>query len=329
MKHILVFFTLSSLVIFSASCRCDSGCENAACNSACTAAGHPSGMCSWGGCKCLSSGQGNSSNNQQNGLQVSGEWRRIKAGSFAMGEGLPSSAADYTPSARQHRVTLTHDFRLQAEEVSQGQFQKVMGYNPSWFSPNGEGNTCGLDCPVENVTWQEAAAYCNRLSERAGLGLCYTCNGAGRDVDCAPNSTFNTPYDCPGYRLPTEAEWEYAARAGRSFEYYNDQLDSYAWSSDNLAKRSPMNGGEKQRNPWGLYDMLGNVDEWCSDWQDDYPSGAVSDPWGPVDQDDRYRIRRGGSWGDPRGYISVAHRNARPPDSAHFTIGFRPARTVQ
>jgi formylglycine-generating enzyme required for sulfatase activity len=239
----------------------------------------------------------------------------IKAGSFTMGSppGEPGRFSNET----QHRVTLTRDFFIQATEVTQIQFQDVMGYNPSSFT------SCGRDCPVEQVTWHEAAAYCNRLSERAGLGQCYGCNGSGRDVTCSPSSRYSTPYACPGYRLPTEAEWEYAARAGTTGPRYGD-LSAVAWYSDNSGNTTHR-VGQKRANALGLQDMLGNVWEWCHDWYGDYPGVSVTDPSGPGAGS--LRVLRGGSWFIHAGPARAADRHRSTPGNRYGSIGFRPSRS--
>ena len=249
--------------------------------------------------------------------QAPGEWVRIKAGSFTMGS--PSNERGRDDDERQHRVTITRDFEIQTTEVTQGQFQDVMGYNPSRFT------SCGRECPVEQVSWDEAAAYCNALSERASLGQCYGCNGSGRDVTCSPSSRYSLPYVCPGYRLPTEAEWEYAARAGTTGSRYGN-LNAVAWYSDN-SESTTHRVGQKRASVWGLYDMLGNVLEWCHDWYgDDYPSGSVTDPTGSASGS--RRVFRGGSWGNLARGTRAAYRSRNTPGYRHYYLGFRPSRSL-
>ena len=171
------------------------------------------------------------------------EFVLIEPGTFEMGD----------PGA-QHTVTITQPFYLSKYEVTQGQWQAVMGGNPSRFSD------CGPNCPVEQVSWEDVEGFIEELNLREGVSV---------------------------YRLPTEAEWEYAARAGTQTTYHfgnaANRLGQYGWYEDNSGNRShPV--GEKRPNVWGLYDMHGNVWEWVADWYGDYPSGAVIDPRGPRPQ---------------------------------------------
>ena len=163
--------------------------------------------------------------------------------------GSPESEEYRDSDEVQHRVTLTRAFLLQATEVTQAQYQALMGNNPSKFS------NCS-DCPVEKVSWIDAIAYVNALSKKESLPACYDSKGeviGGRTV-----------YDCKGYRLPTEAEWEYAARGGAQGARYGN-LDNIAWYDGNSGRKThPV--GKKRPNSFGLYDMLGNVWEWCHDW---------------------------------------------------------------
>jgi formylglycine-generating enzyme required for sulfatase activity len=201
---------------------------------------------------------------------------KISAGSFTMGS--PSSELGRRDhEGPQRTVTLTRSFVIGKYEVTQGEFQALMGYNPSYFS------SCGANCPVENVSWHEAVAYMNALSKSRGLETCFDCTGSGSSVNCAVKSQYSGQnyYNCKGYRLSTEAEWEFAYRAGTSTAFYNGDitktgcdvdpnLDKIGWYCGNAGDKTHPVGG-KQANAWGLHDMAGNVWEWVYDWyQDSY-----------------------------------------------------------
>jgi len=251
----------------------------------------------------------------------------IPAGSFTMGS--PKSEQDAMVAAGskrewaedeiQHQVTLSQGFYMGKTEVTQGQWQKLMGNNPSYFK------NAGSDAPVESVSWDDCQEFCRR----AGFGL----------------------------RLPTEAEWEYACRAGTTTALYSGgitilgqcnapALDLIAWYGGNsgvtyeggydssgwLGKQynhswagtHPV--GRKQANAWGLYDMIGNVWEWCQDWYGTYPAGAVRDPTGAAGGSSR--VLRGGGWFDYASYCRSAFRIWSSPSYRDSDLGFRLVRTV-
>jgi formylglycine-generating enzyme required for sulfatase activity len=246
---------------------------------------------------------------------------RNAAGTFTMGS-LLSELGGNTNETR-HEVTLTRDFWLQTTEVTQGDYQALMGSNPSGFT------ACGASCPVEQVSWYDAIAYANARSRAEGLPECY--DGEGNVIGG------NTVYECCGYRLPTEAEWEYAARAGTSTATYRGDLTGNPFSCDAQPNLDPIawfcgNSGDGTRavgtrsaNAWGLYDTLGNVREWTSDWYDGYP-GAVTDPVGPSAGSGR--VVRGGSWLDNALDARAAARRNLDPGYRFRNVGFRLARTL-
>jgi formylglycine-generating enzyme required for sulfatase activity len=219
-----------------------------------------------------------------------GTMKWIPAGTFTMGS--PSSEAGrYDDEGPQHQVTLSKGFWMMEHEVTQGEWQAVMGSNPSGFS------SCGPTCPVEKVSWDDAVEFARRASARDGVP----------------------------YRLPTEAEWEYAARGGQSYLYAgSSEATSVGWISDSSGSKTHAVCG-KARNGYGLCDMTGNVIEWTADWFGTYPSGSVTDPTGP--SSGSYRVSRGGSWyGDAR-RARVARRYSFDPGYRRDDLGFRLLRT--
>jgi formylglycine-generating enzyme required for sulfatase activity len=229
---------------------------------------------------------------------------QISAGQFTMGS--PPTEENRSDDETQHLVTITRSFWLKATPVTQAEYEALMGTNPSHFK-SGEAN-----CPVENVSWLDAVAYVNKLSDREGLPRAYDANGGFAGLDCR------------GYRLPTEAEWEYACRAGSSAARYGD-LDQVAWYKENAGSTTrPV--AQKRPNAWGLYDMLGNVWEWTNDWYGFYPTGAVTDPVGPASAG--IRVVRGGSWFSFARFVRAAHRRRATPFDRDLNLGFRPLRAL-
>ena len=266
---------------------------------------------------------------QDGGTVVISKWIPIPGGTFQMGS--PSSEICRDSDETQHQVTLRHKFEILSTEVTQAQFSALMGYSPSDFS------SCGGTCPVERVNWYEAAAYANALSAQAGKAKCYACTGSGSSVTCSEATAYagQKVYICPGYRLPTEAEWEFAYRAGSTTAFYNGGITSCSGTDPNLEKigwygknsnQKTHPVGQKTPNAWGLYDMAGNVWEWCHDRYGTYPSSSVTDPVGTTGS---VRGLRGGGWGNGVGYYArAAYRGSHSPGIRVNNLGFRLARSV-
>jgi formylglycine-generating enzyme required for sulfatase activity len=242
---------------------------------------------------------------------------RIPAGEFEMGS--PESEFGRVAEEKLHRVRLTTDFFLGQTEVTQAQYQRVMGTNPSYFPPDAEGKdlVAGLDTgafPVDRVTWTDAREFCRRLAALAEE------RSAGRD-----------------YRLPTEAEWEYACRGGTQTVFgFGDSLISTQANFDGnhpygVARTSPFlkrttTVGSYGPNRMGLFDMHGNLWEWCADYHAEYPSGETLDPRGPGFGS--MRVLRGGSWHDPAVVCRSALRSRLLETAKGEDVGFRVVCTV-
>ena len=241
------------------------------------------------------------------------EFVHIAPDTFTMGS--PEDEDGRNEDESQHEVTLTQGYYLQTTEVTQGQWLAVMDNNPSHFK------NCGENCPVENVSWEDVQAFIQKLNQR------------------------ESRYQ---YRLPTEAEWEYAARSdnqsaftnggisqlecghdpnldamgwycGNSSVDYTGCYDASSWGGPTCAGPHPV--AQKQPNDWGLYDMHGNVWEWCQDWYGDYPKGSVTNPRGPSSGGPR--VVRGGSWLSSARYCRSAYRGGNLPGDRINYCGFR------
>lgn len=251
----------------------------------------------------------------------------VPGGTFLMGS--PQNESWREADEVQHPVTLD-SFYISRYEVTQELFEAVTGRNPSAFR--------GAQLPVESVTWLEAVAFCNALSERDGLSAAYTVDG----------ETVTWNQDSDGWRLPTEAEWEYTARAGRVgpfctkkapgdsdanfYAHYPYNIEQNYFNSSALEtkpgcyRQRTVEAGSFAPNAFGLYDVHGNVAEWCFDIYGAYPAGAVKNPSGA--QRGSSHVCRGGGWNDFGKHLRCAYRSSQLPDDASASRGFRLARSA-
>ena len=248
----------------------------------------------------------------------------INGGTFQMGS--PANEPERSSDEIQHSVTVS-SFYMAKTEISQREYQAVMGTNPS--------ETKGDNLPVTNITWYDAIQYCNKLSEAEGLTPCYTVSGTTVTWDKSAN----------GYRLPTEAEWEYAARANTTTPFsfgdyvHNSDANCYnAYGYNNDASGNWVNGSDAYlrrtvavdqyaANAYGLYNMHGNAAEWVWDWYDAYNTQASTNPTGP--ESGNAKIVRGGGWNDHPKHIRSAYRGAHPADVSLYSISVRPVRNAE
>jgi len=235
----------------------------------------------------------------------------VEGGTFMMGDTFGDGLNNEKPA---HQVTLTYDFYIGKYPVTQKEYNLLMGENTSYFK--------GENLPVDSVTWFEAIKYCNKLSIKKGVPIAYRENGE------LLNKYGNITIDITkvlGYRLPTEAEWEYAAIGGKYSKGYkysgSNNVNEVAWYKENSNIKTH-EVGLKKANELGIYDMSGNVWEWCTDWYNSYTSlPNIINPY--IYTKTSYQILRGGSWAYDASIIRVSYRRSNIPSNSGNFIGFR------
>lgn len=270
---------------------------------------------------------GNETNNlgSTNNAELTNDLILINGGTYLMGS--PETEMQRETDEVQHEVKVS-DFYIGRYEVTQKEYEEVMGENPSNFE--------GENLPVENITWYEAIEYCNKLSEKEGLTPVYTIDGENVSWDRSAN----------GYRLPTEAEWEYAARAGITtpfntensisdeeanyYGHYPYGIEENYFTQENLEtepgqyRQTTVEVDSFSPNKWGLYNIHGNVAEWCFDYYGAYDLENTDNPSGPTTG--TLRVNRGGGWNDYAKHLRCAYRASTTPDQKMSNIGFRVVR---
>ncbi|MCL2808715.1 MAG: formylglycine-generating enzyme family protein [Treponema sp.] len=235
----------------------------------------------------------------------------IQGGTFMMGS--PTSESGRGSDEIQRQVTVS-SFNMGKFPVTQKEYQEIMGTNPSNFR--------GENLPVEMVTWFDAIDYCNRRSQREGLTPAYTItNRVPATGNPITSATVTWNRNANGYRLPTEAEWEYACRAGTTTAYNTGNTITSNNANFNYNRSTTTNVGSFPPNQWGLFDMHGNVWEWCWDWYGDYSFVNTTDPMGASSGSDR--VLRGGSWLLSAADLRSAGRDYDTPSNRNNIYGFR------
>jgi formylglycine-generating enzyme required for sulfatase activity len=278
---------------------------------------------------------------------IAGRYVEIAPGAFEMGSS-PDEAGRFGDE-KPHPVKLTHRIAMQAGRVTQRQFKLLLGRNPSKFKERGDsdgdfmrvnGEAMNGDHPVEQVSWYDAVEYCNVLSAVKGLKPAYAITNIKRNSDgsiAGADVTLSDPdlYKLEGFRLPTEAEWERAARAGTRGPHWFDakEIDRHAWHSGNSDGRTHASGDSSHASPWGLHDMLGNAYEWTQDWYAGYPNAngvrgekVIENPTGPSTGD--YRVFRGGAWSADAHFLRSGRRHSFGPADRWGVVSFRPVRSI-
>ena len=257
----------------------------------------------------------------------------VEGGTFSMGS--TSGGSDEKPV---HNVTLS-SFYISDHELTQGEYQAVMGSNPSNFKSSPVSGEVQVNRPVETVSWYDAIYFCNKYSESVGLTPCYSVNGSTSvsswnytpHNDNSISGTITCNWTANGYRLPTEAEWEYAAKGGKQSkgDTYSgsNSIDNVAWYTSNSSSKTH-EVKKKVANELGLFDMSGNVWEWCWDWSSSsYSSDSVNNPHGA--SSGSYRVARGGSWYGSATCCRTANRGSLNPYYRYYDLGFRLVRSAQ
>jgi formylglycine-generating enzyme required for sulfatase activity len=239
------------------------------------------------------------------------EMVELPGGTFWMGSTADDEQA-YDHEKPQHAVMVS-SFAISRTPVTRRLYRAIMADSPQRWARDEDEDLL----PANEVSWFDAVRFCNALSERQSLTPCYRIDGTSVHWDC----------EADGYRLPTEAEWEYAARAGTQTRWFCDEapteLARYAWFVENAEYRVHPVGG-KAPNPWGLYDMAGNMWEWCWDWYGAYRAEAVTDPSGPPSGTSR--VLRGGAYWDGAWDLRSAYRNRDAPGFRRGGTGVRVVR---